>query len=84
MTSDIPTLLLVGQFDPSSTAAGARLLASTLTNAYAYEVPAATSNPLGHSGCARQIRNAFVRDPDREPDTSCLLTVPPLEFATVN
>lgn len=80
VTSDIPTLALVGQFDPNATVAGARLLASTLTNAHVYEVPGATSNVLGHSDCARHIRNSFVSDPEREPDTTCLTSVPPPRF----
>jgi pimeloyl-ACP methyl ester carboxylesterase len=81
VSSDIPVLLLVGQFDPNATVAGARLVASTLPNARVYEIPAATANPLGHSECAREIRNSFVQDPESEPDTSCLASVPPLRFS---
>jgi pimeloyl-ACP methyl ester carboxylesterase len=80
VTSDIPTLVLVGQFDPNATAAGARLLASTLTTAQVYEVPGATANVLGHSDCAREIRNSFVSDPEREPDTTCLTAASPHRF----
>lgn len=80
VTSDIPTLVLVGQFDPNATAAGARLLASTLTTAQVYEVPGATANVLGHSDCAREIRNSFVSDPEREPDTTCLTAASPPRF----
>lgn len=82
VSSDIPTLLLVGQFDPIATMAGARLVASTLANAHVYEIPAATANPLGHSECAREIRNSFVQDPESEPDTSCVASVPPLQFSS--
>ena len=73
VTSDIPTLLLVGQFDPGNTAAGARLVASTLTNGYAYEVPAATSNPLGHSDCARRDPRHVRPRPNTSPTPACLL-----------
>ena len=82
VTSDIPTLILTGALDPYNNIAGSRLVASTLANAFVYEIPSVSVNPLGaNDGCAREIRNAFVDAPDREPDSSCLATVGPVPFS---
>lgn len=81
VTSDIPTLLLVGEMDTYASPAGARLFASSLSNAHVLEIPGVSSNPLGGSDCVRAIRNAFVDAPDREPDSSCLASEPPLRFS---
>jgi pimeloyl-ACP methyl ester carboxylesterase len=82
VTSDIPTLLLVGEMDVHASPAGARLFASSLTDAHVLEIPGVSSNPLGGSDCVRAIRNAFVDAPDQEPDSSCLASEPPLRFST--
>jgi pimeloyl-ACP methyl ester carboxylesterase len=82
VTSDIPTLVLIGEMDTYASPAGARLFASGLSSAHVLEIPGVSSNPLGGSDCVRTIRNAFVDEPDREPDSSCLASEPPLRFST--
>jgi len=40
----------------------------------------------GHSGpafgCHRAILAQFLTDPTREPETSCVASIPPIQFAT--
>jgi pimeloyl-ACP methyl ester carboxylesterase len=82
VVSDIPTLILTGALDPYNNIAGSRLVSSTLSNVFVFEIPSVSVNPLGsHADCAREIRNAFVDAPDREPDSRCLATVPPIAFS---
>jgi NADH:ubiquinone oxidoreductase subunit K len=70
--SDIPTLLLHGQYDPSLTPEYDTQIAATLPNSYHYVVPNAGHLVVQVSPCAQQIVTAFVRDPSREPATGCL------------
>jgi pimeloyl-ACP methyl ester carboxylesterase len=77
VSSDIPSLLLVGQFDtigvPSLVTAAARSLpASRVVEFKGY----------GHNvlalACAVEIRNAWLDDPAAAPDTSCADDLPPV------
>jgi pimeloyl-ACP methyl ester carboxylesterase len=71
--TEVPLLLLVGQFDSYSSAAAARQVAATLPQAWVVQVPGSTHNALGFSDCPIGIRNAWVQDPTGPPrDTSCL------------
>jgi pimeloyl-ACP methyl ester carboxylesterase len=71
--TDVPLLMLPGQFDSFSPASEARAVASTLPRAWVVEVPGQTHNTLGFSDCPISIRNAWVQDPTSAPaDTSCL------------
>jgi pimeloyl-ACP methyl ester carboxylesterase len=71
--TEVPLLLLVGQFDSYSSAAEARQVAATLPRAWVVQVPGSTHNALGFSDCPIGIRNAWVQDPTGTPlDTSCL------------
>ncbi len=69
--SDIPTLILGGQFDPNAAEGDMETIAATLANSYTYELPW-----LGHSvsgnECANWMIRAFIKDPAKAPDTSCV------------
>jgi pimeloyl-ACP methyl ester carboxylesterase len=72
-TTEVPLLLLVGQFDSYSSAATARAVTATLPQAWVIEVPGLTHNVLGFSDCPIGIRNAWVQHPTAPPQhTSCL------------
>ncbi|MEW5868392.1 MAG: alpha/beta fold hydrolase [Chloroflexota bacterium] len=72
VSSDLPTLLMSGEFDPVTPPAWGRHAAESLSNGYFFEFPG-----LGHGaghlpGCPRRMLLAFWEDPTRAPDASCL------------
>ncbi len=80
--SDIPTLLLSGQFDPITPQPFATAAAETLTTSYSYLFPIAAHSALG-TACADTIVSDFLDSPNRPPDASCLENEPDApEFVT--
>lgn len=86
VSSDIPTLVLAGEYDPITPPAWGKLAAATLTRAYFFQFPG-----VGHSvifagndrhPCAVAILTAFLNDPSRAPDGGCIAVLPPLRFQT--
>jgi pimeloyl-ACP methyl ester carboxylesterase len=79
--SDIPTLILVGEFDPRTPIEFGRQIAATLSHAYVFEFPGET-----HGGrpapCRASVLAQFLTDPYRRPDASCIGRMPPFEFRT--
>jgi pimeloyl-ACP methyl ester carboxylesterase len=71
IVSDVPALILAGQFDPITPSEWGQLAAETLSNSFFYEFP-----NLGHGvmtgGCALEIGLQFLDDPTSEPDASCI------------
>ena len=70
--SDVPTLILSGEFDPNTPPSGGSLVAETLSNSYAYTFPGISHNVLSNSLCAQSILLDFLDDPTQEPDASCI------------
>lgn len=71
LSSDVPTLILEGEFDPVTPSKYGRLVAEYLSNSFFFEFPGIGHNIiLDH--CARTIASAFLDDPARAPDTSCI------------
>lgn len=72
VSSDIPTLVLAGEYDPITPPAWGEQVAETLDNATYLLFPG-----LGHGvsvdhPCPLQITLDFLEDPESEPDTSCV------------
>jgi pimeloyl-ACP methyl ester carboxylesterase len=73
VTSDVPTLVLAGEFDPRTPPAWGRLAARTLSRSVFHELPA-----LGHpvlrtaTGCPDELARAFVERPSTPPDAGCI------------
>jgi hypothetical protein len=78
LTSDIPTLMLVGRFDPFSPLPLVKHAAAGLSNSSIVQV-AAGRNVL-ENDCTIGIRNAFVDHPGSPPDTSCVRDLPGIRF----
>jgi pimeloyl-ACP methyl ester carboxylesterase len=72
VTSSIPTLILVGEFDTATPPQWARLVAQTLSNNYLFIFPGAGHSLLTTTDCSVEIISAFLEDPAREPDDRCL------------
>lgn len=74
--SDIPTLILSGEFDPVTPPAWGQLTAETLSNSQFLEFPGFGHGILGSGpdtgNCSKQIVNAFISNPDATVDASCI------------
>ena len=80
LVSDIPTLILEGEFDPVTPSKYGKMVAANLSNSYFYEFPGIGHNFTVASDCVRQMAGAFVTDPSHEPDASCIVAMPGVEF----
>jgi pimeloyl-ACP methyl ester carboxylesterase len=73
ISSDIPTLVFSGQFDPVTPARWADIAAETLPNSYNYVFPS-----IGHGAsvsgdeCPLEMALEFVDDPSEAPDDDCI------------
>jgi pimeloyl-ACP methyl ester carboxylesterase len=78
--SRVPTLILVGEYDPITPPAYGRLTAETLPGSHVFELAG-----LGHDAttrdCPRLLRNRFFADPTARPDDPCLDDLGPPPFA---
>ena len=80
--SAVPTLVLAGSFDPIIPPAYGRLAAQSLSDSTFVEFPGVGHTALLSGGaCSMRIVRAFLRTPDRAPDTSCAAGVQ-LHFLT--
>ena len=75
--SDVPTLLLSGQFDPVTPPAWAYLASETLRNSVVIE-QANTGHGVTATQCGLDLAAAYFDDPTRSPALVC--TVPALVF----
>jgi hypothetical protein len=80
--SDIPTLLLAGEYDPYTPPSWSKQAAETLDHSFFYEFPGIGHGPVRHSQCARDIVLAFLADPMTEPDASCIAEMRDPDFIT--
>jgi pimeloyl-ACP methyl ester carboxylesterase len=82
VVSDIPTLVLAGQFDPITPPAWGKLVTEGLKNSYFFEYPGMGHAPSLSSDCARSMLLAFLQDPTRAPGDACIETMGPPAFTT--
>jgi pimeloyl-ACP methyl ester carboxylesterase len=80
LVSDIPTLVLSGEFDPVTPPEYGQLVASYLSNSYFFELPGIGHDILGASECARSITGDFIADPTQPPDASCIAQMKGIAF----
>jgi hypothetical protein len=72
VSSDVPTLVFSGQFDPITPPAWGQMAASTLSKSFFYEVPGAGHGASLSVECPQNIALAFFDQPTAAPDTACL------------
>ncbi|GAB4426169.1 MAG: hypothetical protein Kow0031_05890 [Anaerolineae bacterium] len=80
--SDIPTLLLGGQFDPITPPSYAAAAAETLPNGILVVDPIASHGVAFNGGCVDGIVQQFLDSPQIEPDTGCLAGRAPEGFVS--
>jgi pimeloyl-ACP methyl ester carboxylesterase len=80
LVSDIPTLVLTGEFDPVTPPEYGELVAGYLSNSYYFELPGIGHDILVASECARELIGAFIANPTQAPDASCVAAMPEMAF----
>jgi pimeloyl-ACP methyl ester carboxylesterase len=79
VVSDIPTLLLSGEYDPVTPPAWGQMAARSLSHSYFYEFPG-LSHGVTQNACPLHMAQAFLDDPATAPDAGCMVDMPPLVF----
>jgi len=80
--SDIPALVLAGDFDPITPPEWGRRAARTLENSHYFQFSGIGHGASVSHSCPESMTVAFVRDPSRAPDASCMEEMEPLVFVT--
>jgi pimeloyl-ACP methyl ester carboxylesterase len=81
VVSDIPALILAGEYDPITPPSYSRLVAENLSRSSFFEFPA-FSHAVFFSApeCATGIVMQFLADPAQSPDGTCVGDIPPPPF----
>lgn len=74
VTSDIPTLVVAGEYDPITPPSWAVQAAETLPNSYLYIYPS-TGHGATIGECARKMMIDFIENPTTEPDAACIAEI---------
>ncbi len=72
VSSDVPTLLMAGEFDPITPPTWAQRAAETLSRAYFYEYPGLGHGAAGVADCPSEMFVAFLENPLLPPDDACI------------
>jgi pimeloyl-ACP methyl ester carboxylesterase len=80
VTSDIPTLIFSGRFDPITPPRWAELSANTLSAHYFYEFSNTSHGVMRSNPCALQMGLEFLDHPLQVPDSACMDEVEGIEF----
>ncbi len=81
VVSDVPTLILAGEYDPLTPPLYAQIAGRTLRNSRWFEFPGIGHNVQRSSPCAHSMMIEFLADPSRAPDASCIGSMqPPVWF----
>lgn len=82
VASDIPTLVLAGEFDPITPPSWGSLAAETLTNVSFFEFPGLGHGTSVSDECALSIALEFLDDPSAKPNGSCISAMSGPDFIT--
>jgi len=82
VTSDIPTLVLEGAYDPATPPQFGKQVAERLPNSFYYEFPnqGHSVSTSDSSGCGMKVVQNFLGDPMAEPDHACLNDLKTVNF----
>jgi pimeloyl-ACP methyl ester carboxylesterase len=76
IVSDVPTLVLQGEFDAITPPGIGRFTASRLSHGYYVELPQVGHKVIDQSVCGQQIAAAFFDHPESSPVLPCVLERP--------
>jgi pimeloyl-ACP methyl ester carboxylesterase len=82
VVSDIPTLIISGEYDPTTPPRYGAHVAENLSNGFFFEFAGRGHTPSmsWSEDCPMQIALAFLHDPTVEPDSACMAEITPLRF----
>jgi len=82
LVSDIPTLVLAGEYDSTTPPLFGRRVTETLSASYYFEFPGKGHAPStgGARNCAQHIILVFLDDPTAEPDSACIAEIDGPDF----
>jgi pimeloyl-ACP methyl ester carboxylesterase len=72
VASDVPTLVLAGEYDPITPPEWGQAVADTLTRRFFYVFPGVGHGVATANECSQSVLHGFVNDPNVAPDTSCV------------
>jgi pimeloyl-ACP methyl ester carboxylesterase len=75
VASAIPTLILSGEYDPTTPPAYGKLAARTLSRSYFFLFPSTGHVVVGTNSCTTSMFRAFLEFPTEKPDTTCMSVV---------
>lgn len=81
LTSNIPTLILFGEFDPATPRPDALTARAFFAGATLIEIEGASHAPFYTDDCTKGIALAFISAPRAAVDQACLATRPAFAFA---
>lgn len=82
LTSDIPTLIISGTYDPTTPPKFGEQVASRLSQHYLFEFPNGSHVPsISLDPCPVQVANAFLDDPTVKPNPTCWEKTQPIRFS---
>jgi pimeloyl-ACP methyl ester carboxylesterase len=70
--SDIPTLILAGEYDQNTPSYWGKLAGETLANRHYIEFPGAGHGVINNGICALSVMKAFLDSPSSRPDDACV------------
>ncbi|MBN1265585.1 MAG: alpha/beta hydrolase [Anaerolineales bacterium] len=83
--SDLPVLILAGQYDAARTPAEVKRAAEALSHSTVIEFPGAGHAVILSGSCPLSIINQFLDDPTTAPDTACTSDMPlPRFYPTIS
>ena len=77
VVSDVPTLILAGEYDPLTPPAYAEIAGRTLRNSSWFEFPGIGHAVVPTSPCAHAMMIDFLAAPALTPDASCIADLRP-------
>ncbi len=79
VVSEIPALVLMGEFDPITPPSYGRATASTLSHSFLFEFRGAAHGVLDEA-CPMTVVASFIEQPNAAPDAACVVDLPDIEF----
>lgn len=79
VSSDIPTLITTGQYDPIVPPQWGRGIAENLTNGYFFVFPG-IGHGAGADSCSQSMMLSFLDDPTTAPSDACIADIEPVPF----
>ena len=70
--ANTPTLVISGQYDPTTPVTTGEMLAADLPDSYFYVIPGMGHGATVGNACSFKITMEFLNDPTKSPDSSCL------------